>query len=88
VEDRGYGPLRIERELRQKGISRPLICQIVEETFGLEQGKERAKRLLAKRFGGQDLGDTRVLRRAVAFLQRRGYHDSVIAELLKQPFDD
>jgi len=82
AEGRGYGPLRIERELRQKGIEKSVIGQIVQETFGPQEGKERARALLEKRFRGKDLGDRKVLHRAVGFLQRRGYRSSVIAEVL------
>ena len=88
VEGRGYGPLRVERELRQKGIAKSLIAQILDETFNRQQGKERAKQLLEKRFRGRDLGNAKVFRRAVAFLQRRGYRDSVIAEVLRRPLED
>ena len=88
VEGRGYGPLRIERELRQKGIAKSLISRILEETFGKQEGKKGAQMLLEKRFRDKDLSDVRVQRRAIAFLQRRGYRDSVIAEVLKQPLGD
>jgi regulatory protein len=88
VEGRGYGPLRIERELRQKRIAPPLILQILRETFDETQGRERARALLEKRFRGKDLEDKKILQRAVAFLQRRGYRDSVIAEVLKMPVED
>ena len=88
VEGRGYGPLRVERELKQKGIAKSLIGQILDETFRRQEGKERARALLEKRFRGQDLSDAKNLRRAVSFLQRRGYRDSVIAEVLKQPLGD
>ncbi|MBI2360046.1 MAG: regulatory protein RecX [Deltaproteobacteria bacterium] len=85
VEERGYGPLRIERELRQKGIDKALIAEVVRETFGQESGRERAKKLLERRFKDKDLSDTKTQRRAIAFLQRRGYRDSVIAEVLRMP---
>jgi len=88
AEGRSYGPLRIERELRQKGIAELLIRQVVQETFGQEEGKERARGLVAKRFRGKDLGDRKILHRAMSFLQRRGYRSSVIAEVLKQPVDE
>ena len=80
--------MRIERELRQKGIAELLIRQVVQETFGQEEGKERARGLVAKRFRGKDLGDRKILHRAMSFLQRRGYRSSVIAEVLKQPVDE
>ena len=88
AEGRSYGPLRIERELRQKGVARPLISQVVKETFGRQEGKERARALLEKRFRGKDLSDRKILHRAMSFLQRRGYRNSVIAEVLKQPVDE
>lgn len=90
VGDRGYGPLRIESELRQKGVARSLISRILEETFSTQEDKERARSLLAKRFRYKDLNDVKIFRRAVAFLQRRGYRDAMIAELLKpkQPIGD
>ena len=81
-EGRGYGPLRIERELRQKGIADDLIRQVVDETYGREEGKEKARELLEKRCRDKDLGDPKILRRAIGFLKRRGYRDSVIAEVI------
>lgn len=86
AEGRGYGPLRITTELQKKGVAKSLIDQVVKELFGAQQVKERAKRLLEKRFRSEDLSDERVLRRAVGFLQRRGYQDSVIAELVGKSF--
>jgi len=84
----GYGLQRIERELRQKGISESLIGPILQETFAEQGERERAKAIVQKRFAGKDLRDDRILRRAIAFLQRRGYCDSDIVELLGQPLDD
>jgi len=85
AEGRGYGPLRIERELRQKGIGPTMIREALRETFGEGEGREKARALLEKKFRGKDLDDRKVLHRAVAFLQRRGYRNSVIAKLLDQP---
>jgi regulatory protein len=85
IEDRGYGPLRVERELRQKGVAKALVGRLLEETFARSGGKERARALVEKRFRGKDLSDAKNLRRAIGFLQRRGYRDSVIAEIMKQP---
>jgi regulatory protein len=85
IEDRGYGPLRLEQELRLKGIGKTLVGRILDETIGRQGGKDRAQALLEKRFRGRDLSDAKNLRRVISFLQRRGYRDSVIAEVLKQP---
>jgi regulatory protein len=88
VEQRGYGRLRVERELREKGVAPSLIREAVREIFGEEEGKGRAQRLLERRFREKDLTDPRILRRAAGFLQRRGYPSSVIAEVLRQPVSD
>jgi len=88
AEGRGYGPLRIERELRQKGIAKSVIREVVKETFGRNEGKERARALLEKRFRGKDLSDRKILHRAISFLQRRGYRSAVIAEVLRMPVED
>lgn len=88
AEGRGYGPLKVERELRQKGISQAITSQAVQETFGGQATKEKARHLLEKRFRGQDLANAKIMRRAVGFLQRRGYRDAMIAELLRRPFGD
>jgi regulatory protein len=86
--DRGYGPLRLRMELRKKGIPGALIARIIGESFEEEESKERARALLGKRFRGKDLTDMKTLRRAVAFLQRRGYGDAVIAEIVKRSPED
>ena len=88
AEGRGYGPLRIERELRQKGIEDGLIRKVVGETFGREEGKEKARELLEKRYRLKNLRDPKILRRAIGFLKRRGYRDSVIADALRLASQD
>ncbi|HWP58686.1 MAG TPA: regulatory protein RecX [Candidatus Acidoferrales bacterium] len=88
IEGRGYGPLRVDRELRQKGIAPSVISQILEETFRGEGETRRAKLLLEKKFGHQDLTRPKILRRAINFLQGRGYRDSAIAAIFLQSFDN
>lgn len=88
AENRGYGPLRIERELGRRGIRRDLIREIVRELFGGQGGKEQARTLLQKRFAGKNLSDPKILRRAISYLQRRGYRDAVIGEILRTPTED
>lgn len=83
AESRGFGPRRIERELKEKGISPSLIQEIVRENFRQGEEEERAKKLIEKRFRGKNLNDAKVLRRAIAFLQRRGYASGVILDLLR-----
>jgi regulatory protein len=88
AEARGYGPKRIERELRIKGIGQPLIREVMGETFAPGDESTRARSLLTKRFKNQQLDDQKWLRRAVGFLQRRGYSSQVIFDLLKVTVED
>ncbi|MGH7927838.1 MAG: regulatory protein RecX [Candidatus Binatia bacterium] len=83
VDDRGYGPLRIEQELRAKGIDESLILETVRECFGGGHEGKKAKQVLEKQFGREKLDDPKTLRRAAAFLQRRGYSETVILDLLR-----
>lgn len=88
AQNRGYGPWRIEKELETKGISPPLAREIARETFAGQDEAAFAKRLLDKRFKEQDLKEPTTLRRAAAFLQRRGYSAKVIFDLLKCSIDE
>lgn len=85
---RGYGPKRIEQELRSKGIPEALIRDVLRETCDPGCEADRARSLLEKKFDSQSLTDPRVIRRAVGFLQRRGYSAKVIFALLKYPVQD
>jgi len=88
AEARGYGPNRIEQELRTKGIDQALIRQVVRETFDQVDESARARLLLERRFKSKQFDDPRMLRRAAGFLQRRGYSRKVIFDLLKHPLED
>jgi regulatory protein len=88
VQDRGYGPGKIEQELTTKGISPSVIGGIIGEIFDQENEQETAKKIILKRFGATSLKEPKTLRRAVALLRRRGYSDKVIYDLLRYPTDD
>ena len=85
---KGYGPKKIEQELRSKGIREALIRDVLRETFDAGDEAERARLLLKKRFNTQTLTDPKMLRRAAGFLQRRGYSSEVVFDLLKYPVQD
>ncbi|HEX9146580.1 MAG TPA: regulatory protein RecX [Candidatus Binatia bacterium] len=85
---RSYGPKRIEQELRSKGISEALIRDVLRETCDPGCEADKARSLLAKKFDSQDLADPKIVRRAVGFLQRRGYSSEVVFALLKYPAQD
>jgi regulatory protein len=88
IENRGYGPLRVERELRFKGVAKAVIAEVLKESFDRERDSARSRAILERRFRGRDLKDLKTARRAVAYLRRRGYRDAVIAEVLRQPVGD
>ena len=88
AQNQGYGPRRIEQELRAKGIDQTTTREVLRETFEEENEESHAKRLLGRHFKGLDLKDATVMRRAAAFLQRRGYGSKVIFDLLRLSIDE
>ena len=88
AQEGGYGPHRIDQELSSKGIGQKLIREALRETFDQVDEAERAKRLLMKRFKGENLTEPKISRRAAAFLLRRGYDSKVIFELLRYPIEE
>ncbi len=85
VQNRGLGPLRIEHELKAKGIGNALRRAVIEDIFSPGRESETAQLLLQKRFKGKNLGESKSLKQAAAFLQRRGYSGAVISQLLGFP---
>lgn len=88
AQGRGYGPGRIEQELRSKGIEQSTIRDALREAFGQVDETERAKKLLTRHFKDSDLTEPKTLRRAAAFLQRRGYGSKVVFNLLRYSIED
>lgn len=88
AETGGYAPNRVEQELRSKGINRTLIREAIGEVFARTSELGAAKTLLNKKFKTKRLDDPKLLRRAVGFLQRRGFSGEVICDLLRQPLED
>lgn len=88
ARNQGWGPRKIEQELRAKGVVQTEIRQVVKATFEQEDELTSAGKVLKKRFSGANLEEPKTLRRALAFLQRRGYSSKVIFALLRCPVDD
>lgn len=85
AQGHGYGPRRIEQELRNKGIVQSVIREVIRETLDQCDETTQARQILAKRFHSENFREPRTLRRALAFLQRRGYSSRVISDLLQIP---
>lgn len=78
----GYGPRLLKQELCRRGVESAVVDQILRETFDRSKELEQAKALLEQRFGREDLSSGKTLQRAGALLARRGYHRSVIEDVL------
>jgi regulatory protein len=76
---RGYGPLRIESELRQRGVLRHTIDRaiaIVPEAEGLSW-REMAEQALQRKFGDEPPVDLKEKARRLRFLSYRGFGEEV-----------
>lgn len=88
AQSRGYGPNRIEQELRAKGIAPTLLREVVRELFTDMDEAGNAQRVLVKKFKGQNLSEAKTQARAAAFLQRHGYRSHVIFGLLRYSIEE
>ncbi len=77
---RGYGPLALDAELRERGLAEALIEQALATLDADWRGEaERARR---KRFGAALPADRDAWGRQARFLARRGFPSDVIRRLL------
>ncbi len=74
----------IRQKLREKGIDRDLIDEILEETEVDED--EQIRTIIEKKYAGK-LGDEKIRRRAVAALQRLGFGYQSIKSVLNEYTD-
>ncbi|HQU14687.1 MAG: hypothetical protein B7Z66_04365 [Chromatiales bacterium 21-64-14] len=78
---RGYGPVRIAAELRERGVAPELIARCVEPDGA--QWAARARDARCKRFGAVIPRDLKERARQVRFLQYRGFTHEQIHCVLK-----
>ncbi len=69
--ERGHGPLRTERELRDKGVDPVLIESVLDS--GDPQWLDLVQRIRRKKFGSAVPTDYRERARQARFLQYRGF---------------
>ena len=77
---KGFGPLRIRAELRERGIENPLVAPSLEGST--EDWEARAKAARVKRFGAELPADFTERARQARFLQQRGYTPDQIRSAL------
>jgi regulatory protein len=78
---RGFGPLRIQAELRERGIEDGLIQRFLD--FQSQAWLERAHQEWQKRFGKR-AADYKERARQARFLQGRGYSPQMIRQVLNE----
>jgi regulatory protein len=79
--NRGYGPMRIQAELRERGIADALIHTVLDE---LEpQWQTQIEIVFAKKFFKKINKDAANLAKQMRFLQYRGFTNEQIRALLK-----
>ncbi len=80
----GYGPIRIGRELVNKGFDKHLIEQLLPVLYPREEEHSQAARCLEKKVKREGKPENhRQLGRWVNFLRRRGFSEQVIAGALE-----
>lgn len=79
--ERGYGPLRIAVEMRDKGLDEALIQRWVD--FNDPAWLERLEALRRRRFGTTRPGDYPTLSRQKRFLQSRGFTVEQIERVMR-----
>ncbi len=86
LASRGYGPQRLHRELRQRGIDRALVEEAVQQDLAAEAVLAAARAQAAKRWPRlvrtADPGQGR--QKLFAFLRRRGFSSAVAQQILAE----
>ncbi|RRJ67715.1 regulatory protein RecX [Paenibacillus oralis] len=83
VKLRGKGKLWVRHELRQKGVSKPLIEEALGEVSEDDEF-ESAMLLGAKKWRGTSGEPLDKKRKTGAFLQRRGFSGKVVSKVLRE----
>ena len=79
---RGYGPVRIRRDLRERGVADEVIDAVLSARD--EDWVARLGEVHAKKFGNNNPTDYKEQMRRARFLQYRGFSNDQIRRLLNQ----
>jgi regulatory protein len=83
VRTRGYGRRRVEQELRQKGIVREIISEVLAGLFEDSSELEIARREAEKKLKGLARYEPEVRRRRLAgHLERKGFPPDIIRQII------
>jgi regulatory protein len=78
---KGYGPLRIAYELRQRGVHEDLVQQVME--LEQESWSERMQQQRIKKFGNNIPEDYAEKMKQARFLQNRGFSPELVMRLFR-----
>ncbi|MGB6976084.1 MAG: regulatory protein RecX [Gammaproteobacteria bacterium] len=78
---KGFGPLRIQAELQQRGVAAEIIYTVIaqDDEFWLAQ----VQKIRQKKFGTTIPSDFRAQARQMRFLQTRGFSGEQIKQVLR-----
>ncbi|HVO75547.1 MAG TPA: regulatory protein RecX [Ignavibacteriaceae bacterium] len=82
IRTKSWGRLKIESELRKRGIAGEIISEALENKFGgseIDKAKELAKKKL-KSLNGRGLEENKIKEKLFSFLYSRGYDYETIRE--------
>lgn len=80
---RGFGPIRIREEMRQRGVNEQLVGDHLD--FRDPDWFELAREAWYKRFSGKLPSDLKERARQVSFLQYRGFTSEQIKHIFNDP---
>lgn len=83
VRGRGKGKLWVRQELRQKGVSKPLIEEALD-TVSEDEEYESAKELAAKKWRTTTGETVDRKRKTGTFLLRRGYQGALVSKVIRE----
>jgi regulatory protein len=69
--NKGYGPIRIQQELKEKGISEEIIDAVLD--CNSEQWNQAATAVRLKKFGTKKIANANDKMKQIRFLQYRGF---------------
>jgi len=80
--EKGYGPLRIQYELQQKGVEGFALDEVIEESAGSWDGL--LKQVYLRKYSGDKMLTRQEWAKRSRFLQQRGFSSEMIMNLFKQ----
>lgn len=83
---KGFGPLRVRQELRERGVADELIDPLLDQDP--DEWRGRISQIAAKKFGADLPQDPKERARRARFLEYRGFPPELIARFLRRREDD